>query len=107
MPFLFLGRGRPSRSTAPRDTVALDLPVAQREFAEVYRRLHRKACRFAKHFVNDDAEDAVHDAFADLWASCFANGEVDLEGVDSLFVKILRRRIADRLRDERRSVRRD
>lgn len=74
---------------------------AQAAFEREYERLYGEARGFAMRFVGTVwCDDVVQDAFLALWQSCYEDGDVPTASIDSLFYKILRRRIIDRLREQ-------
>jgi RNA polymerase sigma factor (sigma-70 family) len=104
MPILYFGRKRKAERLATRTVSGAE---ARRVFEQHYTELFEKGVRFATRCVDDDGEEVTQQALADLWTSCFEDGEIDPNGVHELFAQILRRRIADRLRELRREALRD
>lgn len=83
------------------------LARARAAFDDAYRTLYSRACRAVRKYADDSTEDVVQQAFMELWASCYRNGEVPAEAPKALLYRILRLRLIDYIRVQRRDRERD
>jgi RNA polymerase sigma factor (sigma-70 family) len=106
MPILLGEKHRRKTSNMP-DSRA-QLAAGDVAFREHYRRLYGRARHFAASYVGAFwAEDIVDEAFLDLWDAAFAEGNVPASTQDTLFYRILRCRIVDKMRAAEREAIRD
>ena len=100
------GGKRSSPQRAPASAAVAERSRAA--FAAFYREHYPRARKLARSKVGGLwADEVADDAFMDLWSCCFRDCEPPTEPVTGLLIRILRRRILDRLRADASSEARD